>query len=427
MLFKLKILYYWLVIHTRRRFRTRKTLEAFQQKKLDKFARNVLIQSPFYKSYCNTDKISWDKMPYMSKTDFMANFNSINTCNITIEEAMPFALAAETSRTFNNEINGITVGLSTGTSGKRGLFLVSENERAQWVALIMSRVITPRLFQKQKIAFFLRANSNLYTSVSSGLFEFRYFDIFNPLEQLLDELNAFAPDILAAQPSVLVDITSAQMSNRIKIHPHQVISFAEVLHQTNKDFILTHLIANITEIYQCTEGFLGASCAYGTMHLNEDFIHFDKVWIDEDKFYPVITDFSRRSQPVVRYKLNDVLQVKQTACACGSQLLALERIIGRDDDVLRINNRNIYPDLLVRRIAIRCNQFQDYIISQVGPNRLDVQIECAEADYASLVVAFKKAISGLLNELEITGIEIEYKRETVRIAGNKLRKVICKQ
>jgi len=424
MLFKFKIIYYWLKVAARSGFHTREKLEAYQHKKLNVFAKNVLTHSSYYKQYCNHTSITWNEIPQISKTEFMANFNAINTCTISIEEAMPFAIEAETNRTFNNEINGITVGLSTGTSGKRGLFLVSENERAQWVSLIMSRVIKPSLFQKQKIAFFLRANSNLYTSVSSSLFEFKYFDIFKPIEQLLEELNSFAPHILAAQPSLLSDIANAQQNGRISINPHQLISFAEVLHKSDKEFIENQLKARITEVYQCTEGFLGSSCEYGTMHLNEDFIYFEKEWIDADKFYPIITDFSRSSQPVVRYKLNDILQVKQTACSCGSKLLALEKIIGRDDDVLSINNRKIYPDLLVRRIAIRCNEFQNYTISQIAPNKLNVQIECEQSDYESLVIDFEKAIMGLLHELELTDVKIEYKCEAVRKAGNKLRKVI---
>lgn len=426
MLFKLKIIYYWLQIFTRRTFRTRKSLEAYQQNKIQRFAKSVLIHSSYYKQYSNHNLLKWNEIPIISKTEFMTNFNAINTCNITIEKAMPFAISAETNRSFNSEINGITVGLSTGTSGKRGLFLVSENERAQWVSLVMSRVIQPKLFQKQKIAFFLRANSNLYTSVSSGMFEFKYFDIFKPIHQLLEELNAFAPNIVAGQPSVLSDIANAQQNGDISITPHQLLSFAEVLHSSDKEFIEMQLKAPITEVYQCTEGFLGASCKNGTMHLNEDFIYFEKEWIDEDKFYPIITDFSRSSQPVVRYKLNDILQVKQTPCTCGSPLLALEKIIGRDDDVLIINNQKIYPDLLVRRIAIRCNEFQNYIISQIAPNQLEVQIECDPSDFDTLVLDFKEAIMGLLNELGVTNVAIDYKCEAVRKAGNKLRKVICK-
>ncbi len=426
MLFKLKIIYYWLLFKMRGPYSDRKGLKAHQQRELKKFAKKVLINSPFYKSYCQNETVLWDAMPEITKTEFMANFNSINTCNMTIEEAMPFALAAEKNRSFKNEINGVTIGLSTGTSGKRGLFLVSENERAQWVALVMSRVIKPRLFQKQKIAFFLRANSNLYASVSSSLFEFRYFDIFQPIDKLLIELNDFAPQIIAAQPSVLMDIAQAQQSGHIMVWPNQIISFAEVLHQKDKEFIESQLPARITEVYQCTEGFLGVSCEYGTLHLNEDFIHIEKDWIDEDTFYPIITDFSRSSQPIVKYKLNDVLQVKKKPCSCGSQLLALEKIIGRDDDVLNFNTQKIYPDLIARRIAITCNHFYNYTISQVKSDLLEVQIECNEIDYDTLQIQFKEVISNLLQELGVRGVEIDCRRDIVRVSGNKLRKIICK-
>lgn len=426
MFFKAKIVFHWLLIKSRKGFRSRKELKFFQQKKLKEFAQKVLMQSPFYQPFCTSSTIEWSQFPLMSKQTFMENFDSINTCGLTLKEAMPFALAAEKTRAFNHEINGITVGLSTGTSGNRGLFIVSENERALWVALVMARVIQPRLFKKQKIAFFLRANSNLYASVSSSLFEFKYFDIFQPIEDLLQELNSFQPHIVAAQPSILMDIAMAQREKSIQVQPTQIISFAEVLHQPDKAFIQHHLKANITEVYQCTEGFLGATCAHGTMHLHEDFIHFDKDWIDEDKFYPIITDFSRTSQPIVRYKLNDILQVKKEECLCGSMLLGLEKIMGRDDDVLVIHGKRIYPDLLVRRIAIKCNEFQNYRIVQVQPELLEVHIACDKKNYDEMRQSFQEAILTLLNEQGINGIQLEFKHQVVRVSGNKLRKVINK-
>ena len=423
MLFKLKIVFQWLKLKSRKVFSSQEHIEVYQQKKLQLFAEQVLVKSPFYKPYIKPH-MDWNKVPHISKATFMDAFNEINTCGIKLNDAMQIALDAETSRSFNQELNGITIGLSTGTSGKRGLFLVSENERALWVALVMSRVIKPRLFKKQKIAFFLRANSNLYASVSSSLFEFKYFDIFKPLTDLLQELQTFSPHILAAQPSLLVDIAQAQHQQIIQINPNQIISFAEVLHAHDKAFISQKLQASITEVYQCTEGFLGVSCQHGTMHLNEDFIRFEKEWIDDDKFYPIITDFSRRSQPVVKYKLNDVLQIKSTPCACGSPLLALEKIMGRDDDILVINEQKIYPDLIARRIAIQTNNFQNYTITQIGQQALEIKLECEEKDAEITQDAFKKAINELLKEHGINSFSLEFKMQQVRVPGNKLRKII---
>jgi putative adenylate-forming enzyme len=390
---------------------------------MNTFAKKTLTKSRFYLPYFCNNVFNWNAVQQITKTEFMDSFDEINTKGIKLDEAMQVALRAEHARDFKSVLNGQTVGLSTGTNGKRGLFLVSENERAHWVALVMTRVIKPKLFKKQKVAFFLRSNSNLYSSISSSFFEFKYFDIFKPLSELFIELNNYQPNILASQPSILIDIALAQQKNSISICPDQIISFAEVLHDNDKLTISTIFKVVITEVYQCTEGFLGSSCSHGTMHLNEDFICFEKEWIDEDKFYPIITDFSRHSQPVVKYKLNDILEVKKTACACGSKRLAIEKIIGRDDDVLIFNTIKVYPDLLARKIALFTDSFQKYTIKQIGSNQLQISILCPDSEWIEIKTVFHSVISSFFDELGIQNIKYEFLHNPKEIYGNKTRKI----
>lgn len=424
MKFKLKILYYCLKIIFLPRFKSQEALRVFQAKKMTHFAKKTLTKSKYYQRFFSKNELNWEEVPQISKKEFMHSFDDINTVGIKLDEAMKVALKAELTRDFKSEINNITVGLSTGTSGKRALFLVSESERAQWVALVISRVIKPQLFKKQKVAFFLRANNNLYTSINSPLFEFKYFDIFRPLTELLQELNHYQPDILASQPSILLDIALAQKNCTILINPIQVISFAEVLHQNDKQTISTIFGVNITEVYQCTEGFLGSSCKYGTMHLNEDFICFEKEWIDENKFYPIITDFSRTSQPVVKYKLNDILEIKKNKCACGSKLLAIEKIIGRENDVLIFNQIKIYPDLIARRISLFTDSFMKYTITQNHSNQLLINVQCLEEDWIETKANFKIGIESILRDFEVKDIELIFLNNLEEIVGNKNRKII---
>lgn len=423
MFFKLRIVYYWLKIYLAYPLRSRQAIERMQARRLAVFAQKVLSKSKFYAPYWVGKTFDWEAVPQISKSEFMANFDAINTQKITHAEALEVALEAENSRDFKSEIRGITVGLSTGTSGKRGIFLVDGDERALWVALVMHRVIKPRWFKKQKVAFFLRANSNLYASVSSALFDFRYFDIFKPLPTLLQELQAYQPDIVASQPSVCVDIADAQKKQHIHITPKQIISFAEVLHEADKQFIENVFQLKMTEVYQCTEGFLGVTCRQGTMHLNEDFVKIEKEWLDEERFYPIITDFSRHSQPVVKYKLTDILQIKKTPCACGSSLLALEKIIGRDDDVLIFNQIKIYPDLISRRIAQKTDAFSKYTITQVATNHLEIGIESPAEVFAELKHIVQEVLDKLLEEFGIQGIVYTFSNKIDYIAGNKTRKI----
>ena len=122
MRFKLKVLWYLMRVLTISKLKNRTALEVYQQKKLKRFAKNVLSKSVFYKPYFVNGVFNWEAVPQISKTVFMDSFDAINTKGIIKKEAIEVALEAENSRNFTSEINGITVGLSTGTSGKRGVF-----------------------------------------------------------------------------------------------------------------------------------------------------------------------------------------------------------------------------------------------------------------------------------------------------------------
>ncbi|HSY62226.1 MAG TPA: F390 synthetase-related protein [Cytophaga sp.] len=424
-MFKLRIIFYWMTFKLRKKFADKKALIAFQEKSFKRFAKQTLTKSPYYSSYnCNRlqDLVH---IPVIDKTQFMEHFNLINTLRIDREKALKLALKAEQSRNFSSQINNVTIGLSTGTSGKRGLFLVSEDERAQWVAMVMSRVIKPNLFKKQKIAFFLRASSNLYSSVQSFLFTFEYFDLFEPIEKLTDKLQYYQPDILAAPPSMLADLARLQELGAITIHPYQIISFAEVLYDSDKRYIEKIFKQRIKQIYQCTEGFLGVSCSYGNIHLNEDIVHIEKEYITHNRFYPIVTDFTRTTQPVIRYKLNDVLIEKQEPCGCGSTFTAVEKIEGRSDDILLFDVNNafikLYPDLICRKIAQHTDDFRAYKIVQPTLNQLHIYIE--SNTYEEAKIRFTEAIEILFEMHSIQNITITYFNTIPVIKGNKIRKI----
>jgi len=424
-MFKLKIIFYWITYKLRKKFTDRNAIHAFQEKSFKHFSKTTLQKSSYYKSFDCKYLKDLSNVPMIDKEGFMEYFNQINTVGIDKTEALKIAMDAERSRNFTPELNNTTIGLSTGTSGKRGVFLVSETERAQWVAMVMSRVITPKLFKKQKIAFFLRASSNLYSSIQSSLFTFEYFDLFEPIEKLAKKLQTFQPDILAAPPSMLIDIAILQKGNNIQLNVVQIISFAEVLYDSDKIFIEKIFKQKIKEIYQCTEGFLGVSCAYGNIHLNEDIVYIEKEYLTHNRFYPIITDFTRTTQPVIRYKLNDVLIEKEIPCACGSAFIAIEKIEGRSDDILLFKGNmltlKIYPDLICRKIAQHTDNFRAYKIVQTSWNQLQVYIE--SNSYNDVRIAFSNAILELLNSYSIHSIDIEFSDSIPRIKGNKIRKI----
>ena len=99
-------------------------------------------------------------------------------------------------------------------------------------------------------------------------------------------------------------------------------------------------------------------------HLNEDGL-IKKKWIDEIGFVPIITDLRRSAQPIVRYKMNDILHA--TKCTCGSKMQALSAIEGRTDDVLEFDgDKLIFPDFIRRAITGAHESIDNYKVIRIS-------------------------------------------------------------
>ena len=140
-------------------------------------------------------------------------------------------------------------------------------------------------------------------------------------------------------------VAAARPASRPRHTPQKIISVAEVLEPQVKTRIEQRFGTPVHQIYQCTEGFLAHTCAHGNLHLNEDMVYIEKDWIDREsgRFAPIITDFNRKSQPVIRYRLDDVLISDDAPCPCGSAFARISAIEGRCDDILDARTANGEP------------------------------------------------------------------------------------
>lgn len=420
-MFKLKILYYYLLTKFFRRFTDRKKLEAFQKRKMAAHLEWVKQHSPFYRE---------SKGEIIDKKVMMENFSRLNTIGIDRDEAFKVAFAAENSRDFSSTLNGVTVGLSSGTSGNRGLFLVSNEERARHAGTILAKILPRSILSKNRVAFFMRANSNLYTASQSSRVIFEFFDLLKPVNDHFQKLNALDPTLLFAPPSMLIQLASAQASGAIQVNPLKIFSIAETLDPLDQKKIEKAFGQKVHQIYQCTEGFLGATCSEGVLHLNEDCVHIEQEWLDEShtKFIPVVTDFSRTSQPIIRYRLNDILTIRKTPCPCGSALMALECIEGRSDDVIYFLDVNgervpVFPDFIRRAILTSSDQIDEYMVKQSTDAELDIFIKSV-ASMETLKRAITDEMVSLSKILHAELPSLRFHDSIPSLEGKKLRRVM---
>ena len=372
------------------RFTRRERLEAWQAKRLAHFMAKVMPRGQRFK---HLHAHSLQALPLMDKATLMGDFAGFNTRNLSLEQVLPLAVQAEQSRDFSPTLGDITVGLSSGTSGAQGVFLVSSVERQRWAGILLARTLPrallPRLLcpwlAPLRIAFFLRANSRLYTTLASRRIDFAFHDLTLGLPAALAQLNQQQPDVLVAPATVLRGLAQAALAGQLTIRPRHILSVAEVLEPADADAVLSAFGRLPQQIYQASEGFLGYTCEAGTLHLNESHLHIEPQWLDAEqtRFQPIITDFSRRTQLIVRYRLNDILRVAPAPCPCGRAERAIAAVEGRADEILWLPSLDgqhlaaLYPDVLRRGLLMLGPTLQEYEIRQHG---LDWQINLRSAD-----------------------------------------------
>jgi putative adenylate-forming enzyme len=373
---------------TRRlRFSTRAALERHQARAVQAFTAELCARSPYFSAFADLPLQQW---PLMDKARMIAYFDTMNTAGLTFTQVMEVAQHAERSRDFSPTIGSITVGLSSGTTSQRGAFAVSAQEQAQWAGVMLAKALPDGLFAGERVALFLRANSNLYTAVRNRWLTFAFFDLFQPFDRHLAALADYRPSIIVAPAQVLRQLALAVLAGRLQIRPKRVISAAEVLEPQDRT-IIEQAFGMPHEVYQATEGFLASTCEHGVLHLNEEYIHVEPEWLDAERrrFVPIITDFSRITQPIVRYRLNDVLVARAEPCPCGRATRALARIEGRCEDMLLLPDRNgetvsVFSDVLSRALAQVLPLDADYRLLQDGPASLRLHAPLAAEKLAAL-------------------------------------------
>ncbi|MFC5631293.1 MULTISPECIES: F390 synthetase-related protein [Streptococcus] len=404
-----------------RHFQNREALLTYQGRQIQKHLAYIERFSPYFKNGINLTQISMDK------SFMMAHFDELNTVGIKKADAFNLAIDSERSRQFSPTINSISVGLSSGTSGHRGIFLTSPEEQAIWAGTILAKLLPSKNFLGHQLAFFLRANNNLYEQVNSPFLTLHYYDMSQSITSHLDGLNQLQPSILVAPASVLCQLATLQEKGELVIKPQKIISVAEVLEERDSEYIASVFQQPfIHQIYQATEGFLGYTCEHGRLHLNEDGIRFEKEYIDDKRFYPIITDFKRKSQPFIRYRLNDILVESKEQCPCGSLLQVIEKIEGRSDDIFYFESEQnetvvMYPDF-IRRCLLFVDGIREYQVSQVSKQDVEIAInELTKQQQSEIVSEFQT----LFHVYHLKPINLTFTR--YQLQKNQKLKRICQK
>ncbi|MGM0953163.1 MAG: phenylacetate--CoA ligase family protein [Pseudomonadota bacterium] len=159
----------------------------------------------------------------------------------------------------------------------------------------------------------------------------------------LTKIEKFDPDYFYGYTSIINDLAIYVLDNKItpKLNLKSIITTSEVLTEIDRKNIESAFSAKVFDEYGCGEvGTIAHQCDFGSMHINSENILVEVLDRQGVPVLPgqsgelVITDLTNQSMPLIRYRLKDFGTLSPQPCLCGRTLPVLEKIHGRQYDIL---------------------------------------------------------------------------------------------
>src|SRR5262249_25392513 len=189
-----------------------------------------------------------------------------------------------------------------------------------------------------------RAAASMGSAINSAL----RMDPSEPLESIVGRLNDWQPQVLTSYASMAAVLAGEQLAGRLNISPQLITTVAEVLTQEQRSRIEQAWNLSPFNLYGSTESPLAAECEHHHgLHIFEDVIIPEVVDGSGNPVPPgeygerlLITALFRRTQPLIRYEISDMIKLSPEPCNCGRVFGLIEGIQGRVEEVLVFDGFN---------------------------------------------------------------------------------------
>ena len=380
-------LIFYLLSKYRFKFWPTGSIKKYQENKSKEIARYAVQHSNFFKEFYRQHDIEeFSSLPILNKKIMMDHLSEYNTLQLKKDELIEFALNVEKTRNFSIRFNGINIGMSSGTSGNKGIVITTKKEENYIKAMYASRLVFPKK-EKLNCAFILRVNTPAFNYNRAGN-RLTYISQLQSMRKITQQLEALKPNVVSAPPSMLKLLANELMKNSLKINPKLLYSYAEILYPDIKHYLEKSFQCQVHEIYQGSEGCYALTCSQGNLHINEDMVLlelFDENGKPTKKGEPcyklLVTDLHKKSQPIIRYELNDIITLSKEKCSCGSNFRVIENIQGRADDMfwgLLKNSRKphfIFQDFIARAIISVSEDIEEYQAIQHSYTDITINVQ----------------------------------------------------
>jgi phenylacetate-CoA ligase len=263
---------------------------------------------------------------------------------------------------------------TSGSTGNPFLFYMSRQEKC------LKRAEVARVwrwggwdFGVRFVHLFSKPNSMFRTDgwlrgMESLVMARKFLSVAHLDPRYLDEIMAFRPRIIHGYGSAIYCLACFAKKRGICLNLKGVLTTADTLTKCYRKCIEKNFGTKVYDEYGGEDMSFMAQCEHSDLyHVNAENV-FIEVLKDGRRVAPgetgevVVTDLNRRSMPMIRYAMHDVVTTSARRCPCGRGLPTMEGIEGRQGDVLVAPSGRIISTSMLD-IPFYC--FQEIKIHQV--------------------------------------------------------------
>ncbi len=384
-------------------------VQAYNTARLKKLRKYVYANSDFYKRFhANRFSENLDNLPILTKSLMMENFDDLVTDkNVKLNRLQEF-IKNSCGELFNNQY---WVTVTSGTSGTPGIFIQNFREWSEIIASYSRSQalggMQPGLSDRTKMAFVsttfpLHQSALVGKSVESPFFPTLRLDATEPIDEIIDKLNNFQPDALISYASMTALLAEKQLSGILRINPKTVYTSSEVLTAEMRNTIKAAWGTEPFNQYAATEiGGIGIECKmHNGLHMFNDLVITEVVDEDNKPVPPgsygnklLVTVLFNKTQPLIRYQINDSLKISNVKCSCGISYPLIEEIQGRSDQIIYLASRDN------KKVAVHPVIFSN-IMDHAGVTRWQVILEKEQFTFLITGVDVSKVTPIIDNEMK---------------------------
>src|SRR5262245_61138489 len=311
---------------------SRERVLAHQQERLQQMLSHAAAASPYYRQTIGDlvrAEAPLSAYPTMNKTILMSEFDRIVTDRALTRELIEKHAASD--RVGHLLLGKYRVAATGGSSGQRGVFVYDQEP---WELIIASVRRWLPLTGAPPTARVLgigapspvHLSNRIDAETRVGHSDAPYLSVTMPIEEVVEALNRFRPDVVVTYPSFIRRLADEQIAGRLKIAPTVMRSVAEALAPDVRVLARSTWNIPILNTYSSTEaGSMASECRYlSGLHLCEDMIIVEIV-DDENQPIPagtagskvLVTTLFNRTLPIIRYEFTDILTEIEGECPCG--------------------------------------------------------------------------------------------------------------